>query len=77
MELSVHKSSSEDIKLQLCMKILNIGITWKSELVNSPSGEILRHRKPHLWIGPSYDVNRVVRMCVRCILSVHRNTAPS
>jgi hypothetical protein len=77
MEFSVHKSSPEDIKLQLSKKILNICITEKGELVNSPSGGILSHRKPHLWIRPSYDVNRVVRMCVRRILSIQKNTAPS
>jgi hypothetical protein len=75
MKLSVHKSSPEDIKLQLGMNILDISVTEKSELINRTSRGILIHRKSHLWISPTYDVNQVVRMGVRRILSVQRNTA--
>jgi hypothetical protein len=36
MEFDVHKSSPEDIKLQLSIKILNLCVIWKRKLINSP-----------------------------------------
>jgi hypothetical protein len=59
------------------MKILNTGITWKSKLVNCPPGAILSHRELPLGIGPSYDIDRVVRVTLWYILCVHGNTATS
>jgi hypothetical protein len=62
MELGVHKSSLENIKLQLNMKILNVGVIGKRKLTNSPLGRIFSHRESHPWIRPPCDVNRIIQM---------------
>jgi hypothetical protein len=77
MKLGVHKSSPENIELQLSMKILNIGVTGKKKLINSPLGRIFSHRESHPWIRPPYDVNRIIRMRVWCIFSIQRDTTPA
>jgi hypothetical protein len=75
IKLGVHISSPENIKLQSSMKILNIYVTCKKKLVNSPSEGIFSHRKPHLRIHPSCDVNRIIMISVRRIFSIQRDTA--
>lgn len=60
VKVGIHESTPEDIKLQLSMKILNVGITREGVLIYCPPGAVLCHREPPLGIGPSRDVNRKI-----------------
>jgi hypothetical protein len=77
MKICIHQCAPKNIKLELSVEKLNIGVRWQSVLIHSATWAVFSHRKPPLWKCPSCGVNWVVRMYVRKVFCVHRFSAPS